>query len=112
MLEKAKIFERFYIKKYNNSIYFVALECPVPNINTATTKTDFDAADTAGRVMNTNYTLECLGGYAMLTQPDLTRSDVAVCTLDKTDETMPSVKWVYNNTQDQPHECKGSYKFT
>ena len=61
--------------------------------------------------MNTNYTIECLAGYAMLTQPDPTRSDVAVCTLDETDETMPSVKWVYNNTQDQPEECEGTFLY-
>ena len=69
------------------------------------TKTSYDAADNTGRVVNKTYTLECREGYTMLSEPDLTFSDQAVCKLD---ESVPSVKWVYNNTQDQPEECKGT----
>jgi hypothetical protein len=85
-----------------------ALECPAPTINTATTKTNFNATDATSKVTNKTFTLECLDGYTMLTEPDKTFSDSAICKLD---DTVPAVKWVYNNTQDQPQECKGNNMF-
>ena len=95
-------------KKLSATYHISALECPVPTINTATTKTNYNATDAAGRVTNRTYTLECLDGYTMLTEPDKTFSDAAICTLDAT---VPSVSWLYNNTQDQPQECEGNRMF-
>ena len=85
-----------------------ALECPAPNINTATTKTNYIATDGTARVTNKTFTLECLDGYTMLTEPDKTFSDSAICKLD---DTVPAVKWVYNNTQEQPQACEGNGMF-
>ena len=74
------------------------MECPVPTVNELTSNSDFDATDISARVMDKNYTIDCLEGFAMPTTPDATRSDTGVCTID---EDVPSVKWVYDNDQDQ-----------
>ena len=75
----------------------------MPTVNELTTNSDFDETDISARVMDKNYTIDCLEGFAMHTSP-VTRSDTGVCTID---EDVPSVKWVYDNDQDQPEECIG-----
>ena len=82
-----------------------ALECSVPTVDIVTTKTDYDFGDVLSNLVNKTYTLECLEGYAMVAQSGVAFSDKALCTLDTT---VPSVKWVYNNNQDQPTDCKGN----
>ena len=80
----------------------------MPTVNELTANSDFDATDVSARVMDKNYTIDCLEGFAMQTTPDATatRSDTGVCTID---EDVPSVKWVYDNDQDQPEECIRTY---
>ena len=85
--------------------FAIALECPEIDIDPSATDTTYDETDVSARIMDRNYAIECLDGYAMITEPDLSFSDEVTCKVDET--ATPIAQWEISSGQDNVTACKG-----